>query len=89
MNTPQSLMQELLTFRASDAKRMWKENIFIRDGNRCTYCGSTDNLTIDHIVPRCKGGNRWDDRNCTTACRPCNQAKGSMSVADFSLMIAS
>jgi len=88
MNTPQSLMQDLLTFRSSDAKKMWRENIFIRDGNRCTYCGSPDNLTLDHIVPRSKGGARWDDTNVTTACRPCNQAKGSMSLADFHLMIA-
>lgn len=88
MNTPKSLMHNLLTFRASDAKKMWRENIFIRDGNRCTYCGSPDNLTIDHVVPRSRGGARWDDTNCTTACRPCNQLKGSMSLEDFHLMIA-
>ncbi len=88
METPRSLMQDLLTFRASDAKRMWKENILARDDYTCTYCGCTDNLTIDHIVPRSKGGARWDDSNVTTACRTCNQAKGSMSLADFHLMIA-
>lgn len=83
METPQSLMQDLLTFRASDAQRMWRENIFIRDGQACTYCGATENLTIDHIVPRARGGARWDSSNCTTACRSCNQLKGSMRLEDF------
>lgn len=87
METPRSLMHDLLTFRASDAKKMWRENIFARDGHACTYCGSTDNLTLDHIVPRCKGGARWDSDNVTTCCRACNQAKGSMSVVDFTQII--
>lgn len=86
METPRSLMQDLLTFRASDAKRMWRENIFARDGYCCTYCSSTENLTIDHIHPRSKGGERWDANNCTTACRSCNQMKGSMRVEDFILL---
>ena len=81
-------MHDLLTFRASDAKKMWKENILARDGYRCTYCGSEEHLTLDHIVPRCKGGARWDSTNVTTACRSCNQMKGSMSLADFHLLIA-
>ncbi|ABP87958.1 HNH endonuclease [Synechococcus phage Syn5] len=83
MDTPRSLMYDLLTFRASDAKRMWRENIFARDGYACTYCGSSHNLTIDHIHPRSKGGDRWSASNCTTACRCCNRAKGSMSVEEF------
>ena len=87
MSTPNSLMQDLLTFRASDAKKMWREEIFYRDGRKCTYCGSTENLTLDHIIPRCRGGARWDSDNVTTACRSCNQAKGSMSLADFSQLL--
>ena len=87
MDSPRSLMHDLLTFRASDAKRMWRENILARDNHTCTYCGSTENLTLDHIVPRCKGGARWDASNVTTACRKCNQAKGSMSLADFTSLI--
>ena len=87
METPRSLMHDLLTFRASDAKRMWRDNIMARDGWQCTYCGSQENLTLDHIVPRCRGGARWDADNVTTACRACNQAKGSMSLADFSNLI--
>jgi 5-methylcytosine-specific restriction endonuclease McrA len=88
MATPNDLMYNLLSLTASDAKRQWREEIFLRDGRSCTYCGSSENLTLDHIIPRCRGGSRWDSNNVTTACRSCNQAKGSMSLADFSSMIA-
>ena len=83
MASPNDLMYNLLSLTASDAKRQWREEIFMRDGRQCQYCGSTDNLTIDHIIPRSKGGARWDSNNCTTACRSCNQAKGTLSVAEF------
>jgi 5-methylcytosine-specific restriction endonuclease McrA len=82
METPRSLMQDLLTFRSSDAKRMWKEQIMQRDGGRCVYCGDTDQLTIDHVRPRSKGG-ATTASNCVTACLSCNQAKGSMEVESF------
>lgn len=87
METPRSLMHDLLTFRASDAKRLWRDNIKARDGWQCVYCGSSENLTIDHVRPRCKGGATTAD-NCVTACRSCNYSKGSMSVEDFSRIIA-
>ena len=82
METPRSLMHELLTFRSSDAKRLWRESIKARDGHRCVYCGSTEDLTIDHIRPRARGG-ETNSTNCVTACRPCNQAKGSKHLVDF------
>ena len=82
METPQSLMRELLTFRSADAKRMWRDFIKRRDGYKCAYCGSEEELTIDHIRPRCKGGPTTYS-NCVTACRSCNQAKGSMQVDVF------
>ncbi len=82
METPRSLMEELLTFRSSDAKRMWRENIKARDGNKCVYCGDTENLTIDHVRPRSKGGGTTAS-NCVTACRACNSLKGSMRLEEF------
>jgi len=52
-----------------------RENIFKRDDNKCAYCGSTKNLTLDHIDPRSKGGlNTWE--NLVTCCFPCNLKKG-------------
>jgi 5-methylcytosine-specific restriction endonuclease McrA len=51
-----------------------RKNIFKRDGGVCFYCGSPDNLTIDHVVPRSRGGkSTWD--NLVTACHPCNNKK--------------
>ena len=56
-----------------------RKNIILRDENTCQYCGkefSSDDLTMDHIVPKAKGGKKsW--RNIVTACKPCNQKKGS------------
>jgi len=50
-------------------------NLFLRDGFECQYCGSEDDLTFDHMIPRSKGGKTtWD--NVTSACMPCNLRKG-------------
>lgn len=82
METPRSLMEDLLTFRSGDAKRMWRDLIKLRDQNRCVYCGSDQDLTIDHVRPRSKGGETTAS-NCVTACRACNQAKGSLDIVEF------
>jgi 5-methylcytosine-specific restriction endonuclease McrA len=50
-------------------------NLFLRDAFTCQYCGSPDDLTFDHIIPKSRGGRTsWD--NIVTACAPCNLAKG-------------
>ena len=87
MEYPRDFLFNLNTFRSSDAKRMWRQAIKDRDGNRCVYCGSTENLTIDHIRPKALGG-ETSDHNCCCACKACNQMKGSMPVDDFLLMTA-
>jgi 5-methylcytosine-specific restriction endonuclease McrA len=52
-------------------------NVFLRDRFTCQYCGSRDDLTFDHLIPRSKGGmTTWD--NVVTACSPCNLRKGGM-----------
>ena len=52
-------------------------NVFLRDRFSCQYCGSRDDLTFDHLIPRSKGGmTTWD--NVVTACSPCNLMKGGM-----------
>jgi 5-methylcytosine-specific restriction endonuclease McrA len=55
--------------------RITRRAIFARDRHRCQYCGSDRHLTIDHVVPRSKGGtDTWD--NVVTSCAPCNRKKG-------------
>ena len=42
-----------LPFRKINLNR---QNIYRRDGHKCIYCGSKNNLTLDHVTPKCKGG---------------------------------
>jgi 5-methylcytosine-specific restriction endonuclease McrA len=50
-------------------------NVFLRDKFECQYCGATEDLTFDHLIPRSKGGQTtWT--NIVTACSPCNLKKG-------------
>ena len=50
-------------------------NVFLRDKFSCQYCGSKNELTFDHLLPRSKGGKTdWD--NVVTACSSCNVKKG-------------
>jgi hypothetical protein len=59
-----------------------RQNIFKRDGNKCVYCGSKSRLTIDHLIPRAKGGtNTW--KNLVTCCGHCNVKKGDKYVDVF------
>jgi len=50
-------------------------NVFLRDKFSCQYCGSKNELTFDHLLPKSKGGKTdWD--NVVTACSVCNVKKG-------------
>lgn len=50
-------------------------NVFLRDKFSCQYCGSKNDLTFDHLLPRSRGGKTdWD--NVVTACSECNVKKG-------------
>ncbi len=52
-----------------------RENIFRRDNFTCQYCGTDKDLTLDHLVPKARGGKTtWN--NLVTACRSCNSRKG-------------
>jgi len=55
--------------------RLTRKEIFARDGWQCVYCGrATRDLTLDHVVPRHRGGpHTWD--NLVAACRSCNHRK--------------
>ena len=70
-----------LPFRKINLNR---QNIYRRDGHKCIYCGSKNNLTLDHVVPKCKNGaNTW--KNLVTCCGSCNVKKGDKIVDDFLL----
>lgn len=58
--------------------RFNRRNVFARDGNICQYCGRgfpTSELSLDHVVPRSRGGTTsWENIVC--ACVNCNVRKG-------------
>src|SRR6202166_698364 len=59
-------------------------NVFLRDKFTCKYCGSHDDVTFDHIVPRSRGRHTtWG--NVVAACSSCNLRKGSMTPAEARL----
>ena len=59
-----------------------RKRIYKRDNFECIYCGSRKNLTIDHVIPRSKGGiNSWD--NLVTCCAGCNLKKGDKSLEEI------
>jgi hypothetical protein len=63
-----------------EARQQWRDSIKEAWNNRCAYCGNPPiddrSLTIDHVKPRCRGG---EDRtsNVIPACESCNSHKGS------------
>ncbi len=61
-------------------------NLFRRDGGECQYCGSRRHLTIDHVIPRSKGGKTsWT--NLVTACNRCNMNKGDKTPEQAGLIL--
>jgi 5-methylcytosine-specific restriction endonuclease McrA len=60
---------------SGDAKRIWRKHIKDSWDNKCAYCGSEENLTIDHVIPQCKGGADFT-KNVVCCCKACNQSKG-------------
>lgn len=56
--------------------------ILDRDGHKCTYCGSSERLTADHVVPLTRGGSN-DPSNLTACCIPCNSKKNNRLVSEW------
>lgn len=53
-----------------------RKNVLRRDGFRCQYCNQRERLTVDHVVPRSRGGrDQWT--NLVAACISCNNKKGN------------
>lgn len=66
--------------------KVGRRRIFKRDGYKCGYCSSTRNLTIDHIVPRSKGGgNEWT--NLVTCCSKCNNSKDDKTLEEAGMKL--
>ena len=72
-------------YRASVA--FTKRNILVRDGFQCAYCGKRgDRLSIDHIIPKSRGG-KTDFDNCVAACHRCNLKKGGRTPREAGMFL--
>lgn len=73
------LVIRLLSFvklpRDRHRRKITRRAVFARDDWTCQYCGTRTGLTVDHVIPRSKGGSsEWD--NIVACCAPCNRRKG-------------
>lgn len=68
-----------------------RRNLFLRDKCTCQYCGAklrTTEVTVDHIVPRSRGGlTTWE--NCVVACVSCNSKKADRSLKEARMKLLS
>lgn len=66
-----------------------RRNLWHRDQRRCQYCGTEpkpDEITIDHIIPKSKGGKSTFD-NCVLCCVKCNLKKGNRTLKDSGMRL--
>lgn len=69
--------------------KLSRKEVFSRDGYTCQYCGKlTKELTLDHVVPKSRGGKHsWD--NLVSACKSCNHRKGGKSPEEARMKLLS
>lgn len=69
-------------------RKISRRALFARDGWRCVYCGnSSGRLTLDHVVPRSRGGESiWE--NVVTSCAPCNHRKGNRTLEEAAMALS-
>lgn len=79
LRVPAVLRMKRSTRSNKRAVRFSRQNVYLRDGFSCSYCGvrlAAAKLTCDHVIPRAQGG-RTDWDNIVTACQGCNSTKGN------------
>ena len=75
LHSPKAYVFNLQTTSSAEAKRLWRKDIKEQWHYKCAYCGDKKHLTMDHIVPRAKGGSDFT-KNVVCCCHSCNQNKG-------------
>ena len=73
-SSPKSYVFNLHTTSSSEARRLWRRKIIEKWNHKCAYCGSEKKLTIDHVIPRARGG-KDSAENMVCCCHECNQDK--------------
>lgn len=76
-----AVMLNPYTIRMLYSNKEFKRFILARDNHTCYYCGKFGD-TIDHLLPRGKGG-YTTPVNCVCACLSCNQQKGNLTLEQY------
>ena len=74
LHSSKEYLFNLYTTSSGEARRLWRKQIKESWNHQCAYCGSEENLTIDHVVPQSKGGSDFT-KNVVCCCHSCNQDK--------------
>jgi 5-methylcytosine-specific restriction endonuclease McrA len=94
VRSPSVVLQvpEHIRLTVGNPERHWKvppvnrREVLKRDNHTCQYCGSTKYLTLDHVIPRSKGGQHtWD--NVVTACERCNSTKSDRLLHETGMVL--
>lgn len=75
LHSSKEYLFQLYATSSGEARRLWRKHIKESWQNKCAYCDSEENLTIDHILPQAKGG-LDTTKNVVCCCHSCNQSKG-------------
>jgi hypothetical protein len=82
LHSSREYLFQLQATSSGEARRLWRKHIKESWENKCAYCGSEENLTIDHIIPQSKGG-LDTTKNVVCCCHSCNQDKGHTPWEDW------
>lgn len=84
---PSVIRLNYMIHRPRPEPQLTRHEIFRRDNYTCQYCGKqSKQLTIDHVVPRHRGGRRtWE--NLVTACPRCNVRKGGRTIEEAGMKL--
>ncbi|PAX59782.1 HNH endonuclease [Brunnivagina elsteri] len=94
VRSPNVVLQvsEHIRLTVGNPERHWKvppvnrREVLKRDNHTCQYCGSTKHLTLDHVIPRSKGGQHtWD--NVVAACERCNSTKSDRLLHETGMVL--
>jgi len=88
MRIPQAirLLMRAVAHRALETIRPSRQAIFKRDKHSCQYCGVHGELTLDHVMPRSRGGeDSWE--NLVAACIRCNNRKGDRTPEEAKMLL--
>ncbi len=72
--------------RPTPELKISRKSVLARDSYTCVYCGSRESLTLDHVFPRCRGGETtWENVVCS--CLKCNNKKGNRTPSECGLRL--